>query len=632
MTLTGFNRPARLTSFAAALAMAGAGMAPLAAHAAVTTDPTQALAGRSFTAKIDGLTKGTQYRVLLNSTAPTDRTDGAESNSCSALTAAADVTITCTLTESTAGSYDLKVLDATGTVVQNQAVTVGTPITSTTAPIVEDRPGSTSDSITFTYTPGVEWTYTLTGGTATKVDFGTNPSAGATKTIAVPTAGDVMYSAAALAGYGFVDAAPTGTLRLTSSDPVGIVSVPSASQPVKVDQVRLSNDQVTLTKVPNVTWNIVTTDTQGKETLKPVAFGDGNTVTVPVAPAGDAKTVTLAAVADTGYAFAGGQTQQRVTLTYTDTKAEPTITRVAGTTRFDTAVEIAKKYFPGERTTVYVANGMNFPDALAAGPAAASESAPLLLTAKGSIQANVLDEIRRMKPKSIKVVGGADVVSDDVAAELAKIGAVTRIEGGDRFATAAKVSSSRGATQGTVYIANGMNFPDALAGGSGAAREDASMLLTAPKAMSDETIVELRRLNPKKVVLVGGTDVVSTAVQRQVGDILGTGVEIVRAAGATRFETSALIIENVTGKSYLAADGKTSVLPTTAFLATGLNFPDALAGIPAAHVAKAPLALVRNVCQPVPVKTQLDKLPLTETVRLGSANVVGDWAMSNPGC
>ena len=85
-----------------------------------------------------------------------------------------------------------------------------------------------------------------------------------------------------------------------------------------------------------------------------------------------------------------------------------------------------------------------------------------------------------------------------------------------------------------------------------------------------------------------------------------------------------MIIENVTGKP---ANEMTSV-----FFTTGQNYPDALAGIPAAHVAKAPLALTTPTCLPTAVKAELDKLPLTGTVRLGSTNIVGDFSVLTGGC
>lgn len=205
-------------------------------------------------------------------------------------------------------------------------------------------------------------------------------------------------------------------------------------------------------------------------------------------------------------------------------------------------------------------------------------------------------------------------------AQLARIAPVTRLQGGNRYTTAEDVST-KWSTAGTVYIAFGGNFPDALSGGSGAAGEGAPLLLSMQDSMLPSTSARLRALNPSKVVLVGGTDVLTTNVNRQVAEAVPSAT-IQRAAGVDRYDTSAKIIENVTGKPANQV--------TTAFMATGLNFPDALAGVPAAKVAKAPLALSRPNCLPTSVKTELDKLPaLATAVRLGGPSVIADYALTD---
>lgn len=589
-----------------------------AAAPTITLTPTAPVAGQAFTVKVAGLTAGTQYSVPLTATSANDLANLADSNSCATpAAAAADGTLTCTITETTKGDYQLKVRSATATEFSS-AVTVNDSVASVTAPRVADTPGSTADVITVYKTPGVA-TWTVQGGTP--ITLGANESSrDVTITHGSGASTDVKVLATAAPGYVLADGKTTQEWTLRATTAAQVPAALTVTEPTKADPAGSANDALTFTSTPNVTWTM---------NGAPVTFGSGSTVTVNVPStvtrdANGKATVTVVATAAEGQTFGNGASTRTFTYEFTSARSEPSITRVQGSDRFETAVEIAKKYFPGQRDTVYVANGMNFPDALAAGPAAASAKAPLMLTASGSVKPSVLAEIRRMQPKNIRIVGGTAAVNADVEKQLAEIATVSRIQGADRFATAAKVSAGRSAG-GTVYIASGMNFPDALAGGSGAAREGAAMLLTDGRTLTDETVVELRRLAPKKVVLVGGDDVVRTSVARQVGDIVGN-VQIDRAGGSDRFATSALIIENVTGKP---VDNKA---PTSAFLATGLNYPDALAGIPAAHSVNAPLALTLRQCLPTSVKTQLDKLPLTETVRLGSSNIVGDFSALTGGC
>lgn len=601
-------------STAATVALAAAGLVAPATSAfaapALSIEPAAPVAGSSFTVKVANLTADTTYRLALTSTINTDRTDVSESNSCSATVTATSSTLsrTCTVTENTPGNYDLKLVDSNNVLLANQAVTINSVVSIPTAsqPRIGDNPGA-NDIVTITNIPHVKWTVGVTpvtfaeGQTAQDVAI---TSAASTNTIVTATAD---------AGYVFADGTNKWqrTYRTTNAATVpATLATPTA--PVVNDQPGTANDSVTLSKIANVTWVV---------NGEPISFGANETSkTITAANDKDTGQLNIKALAADGHYFAGNSPEYHFDYTLTDTRAEPARERVAGSNRFETANAIAAKYFPNTTETVYVANGLNFPDALSAGPAAARASSPLLLTMPDSLPASVEAQLRRLQPKTINVVGGPDVVSSAVEAQLERIAPVTRLEGRNRYTTAEDVSR-KWSTSGTVYIAFGGNFPDALSGGSGAAGEGAPLLLSQRDSMLPSTITRLRELNPKKVVLVGGTDVLTTNVARQVGETL-TGEEIVRADGTNRYDTSAKIIENVTGKP---ADKI-----TTAFLATGLNFPDALAGVPAAKVVGAPLALSLPRCLPNSVKTEFDKLPKLDTVvRLGGSDVIADFPLTN---
>jgi hypothetical protein len=101
---------------------------------------------------------------------------------------------------------------------------------------------------------------------------------------------------------------------------------------------------------------------------------------------------------------------------------------------------------------------------------------------------------------------------DSVAASS---GTVSRLAGGDRYATAVAVSRAdypSGAA--TVYVASGGVFPDALSGGPAAARAGGPVLLVARTAIPEVTAAELRRLKPQRIVVLGGTAVVSDGVAK----------------------------------------------------------------------------------------------------------------------
>lgn len=95
------------------------------------------------------------------------------------------------------------------------------------------------------------------------------------------------------------------------------------------------------------------------------------------------------------------------------------VTRLAGVDRYATAVAIsAASYTAGGPTSVYLSTGSAFPDSLAAGPPAGLDGDPILLVSSSRLPASVADEIRRLDPSQVIVVGGPASISEAVRAEL----------------------------------------------------------------------------------------------------------------------------------------------------------------------------------------------------------------------
>lgn len=161
-----------------------------------------------------------------------------------------------------------------------------------------------------------------------------------------------------------------------------------------------------------------------------------------------------------------------------------------------------------------------------------------------------------------------------------------RIDGADRFATSANVSSAiyaPGASTGNgpiVHVASGLNFPDALSASAAAAAVGGPLLLTHPNVVPDAINAELVRLKPSKIVVVGGTSSVSDDVYAQLAKLTPS---ISRISGEDRYATSRAVVA-----SFPAATA------TTVFVATGANFPDALVAGSAAGYQYGPLLLVNG--------------------------------------
>ncbi len=190
----------------------------------------------------------------------------------------------------------------------------------------------------------------------------------------------------------------------------------------------------------------------------------------------------------------------------------------------------------------------------------------------------------------ITVVGGAGVVSDAVLAHLrtCTTGTVTRIAGPDRYATAAAVSRRSFAAADTVYVATGLNYPDALAAGPVAAANDAPILLVRTDSIPEETLSELDRLDPASIVVLGGTRAVSSGVETALRSRYPR-TTLARIAGSDRYETAALI-----------SLGHFAPGVAAAYLAVGSNFPDALTGGAAAAHKSAPVLLTETAELPTP--------------------------------
>lgn len=173
--------------------------------------------------------------------------------------------------------------------------------------------------------------------------------------------------------------------------------------------------------------------------------------------------------------------------------------RLAGADRYQTAALIAERAFP-TADTVYIATGTNFPDALAAVPAAANDEAPILLVKDDGIPGATAEQLARLRPKTIKIVGGVAVVSPAIESALrAYAGSVTRLSGANRYATAAAISKATFPTGApTIFITTGSNFPDALAGSAAAGSIGAPVLLSAARSLPAPTVSEIQRITGKQ--------------------------------------------------------------------------------------------------------------------------------------
>ncbi|MFB2584786.1 cell wall-binding repeat-containing protein [Herbiconiux liukaitaii] len=304
-------------------------------------------------------------------------------------------------------------------------------------------------------------------------------------------------------------------------------------------------------------------------------------------------------------------------------KAKPSVERVSGADRYAVALQIAQRAHPQAipSGTVYLATGGNYPDALSSVPAAVKQGGPLLLTPSDRLLPEVAAEIRRLAPAAIVVVGGTASVSDAVLAELRPLAAtVTRLAGADRYEASRAVARFAFGTAPRSYVATGGNFPDALSAGSAAGSAGIPITLVNGGAGTADaaTVDHFRTMGTSAVTIAGGPNSVGAGVADALKTRIPATVE--RLSGSDRF-TASLAINRAAYSS-----------SSTVYLATGYNYPDALAGGVLAAKSKAPLYMVPGDCVPRGVIDDISRLKATKVVLLGGPSSLSDSVATLSAC
>ncbi|MGH9129941.1 MAG: cell wall-binding repeat-containing protein [Acidimicrobiales bacterium] len=195
------------------------------------------------------------------------------------------------------------------------------------------------------------------------------------------------------------------------------------------------------------------------------------------------------------------------------THAGFTVQHLAGSNRFATAVDIAKVINP---SMILEATGMNFPDALSAGPAAALHHAAILLT-DGATQAPETAAYLAAHPTDVLyAIGGPAATADPSAIPVV---------GTDRFGTATMVASTFFNAVKSIGLASGADFPDALSAVPLLAQQGAPMLLTNPTGSLPTALASWLSVNKSVLsglTAFGGTSALSSGVLSEVTGILSS--------------------------------------------------------------------------------------------------------------
>ncbi len=425
--------------------------------------------------------------------------------------------------------------------------------------------------------------------------------------------GAVAIAAAAIIGFGTTIPAVGVELEPGPSTPPAVTEQPPAptepgsGPPVPEESSPVPADPNTATPVPAVP------EEPAAETSAP---------TPPTDPQPEPETEPAPEEPPADQVESGAATPPFAAALTEITPFAPGAHRLAGADRFDTAIAISQRFAPNV-PVLYVATGLDFPDGLTAAAAAAHLGGPLLLTRPEALPAAVRAEIVRLAPARIVVAGGESVVGPGVYDELTTLTpSITRLGGRDRYESGERLIADAFVSAAQAFVVTGRDFPDALAASAAAGTLQAPVFLVDGLAPSvrPSTIAALRALGVGTVRIAGGSSAVSTAIERQ---LASAGFAVARHQGVDRYLTATAINEAVFGNAVSVA---------SAFLATGTDFADALAGAALAGGLGAPLYTTLGACIPHPVSVALNDLAPAARVILGSTGAVSEAVAQNTAC
>lgn len=247
--------------------------------------------------------------------------------------------------------------------------------------------------------------------------------------------------------------------------------------------------------------------------------------------------------------------------------------RISGPGRVETSIEISK-FENTKSKTVILADARNYPDALAASNLTNGRYSVILV--QNQLTQAIINEITRLEAQDLIILGGTNSISEDIEkglADIAGVKNVSRIAGENRYDTCQKIFSQ--AKKKSLVLASVEIFPDALATSS--ILDQAGLLLTRSGQLPSEAQAAIKDLNHDNFLIVGGENSVQESLATSISNQYQYASHT-RISGNNRYETSAKIGERL--------------VSSTVILASGENFPDALAASTLAQKIDSPILLV----------------------------------------
>ena len=212
-------------------------------------------------------------------------------------------------------------------------------------------------------------------------------------------------------------------------------------------------------------------------------------------------------------------------------------------------------------------------------------------------------------------VSGTVAIYELEAKNLAQEPVVEKLVGKTRYSTAIEVSKKGWSKAETVLLVNGGAIADGTTATPLASAYDAPILLTKKDALLDETLEEIKRLQAKNVIIIGGNGVISADVENA---IESNGLTVSRLGGKNRYDTSLLIAKEI--------DKLVDV--NTVYMAYGLGEPDALSIAAHAGIKKQPIILTEKQSIPTDTYEWLKGEELQNAYFIGGKSVIAPEIIS----
>lgn len=242
-------------------------------------------------------------------------------------------------------------------------------------------------------------------------------------------------------------------------------------------------------------------------------------------------------------------------------KVSAPVEKLAGNTEYDTAVAVSKEGWPNGSKKVIIVNGDIIADGITATPLAATYDAPLLIVKKDTLPKVINEELKRLNPEEIIVVGGTNTIEDSVYNLIASStnAKMSRIWGNDRNETSLKIAQKINYDHDVnkVFIANGFKGDiDALTIAAKAGEDKQPIILTNKSTIPTDSYNWMKSEGLTNAYFIGGPDTLDTEIIHKMAYITkptSGSIYHNRIYGADRHETNAKVMEKFYPQSDLDA-------------------------------------------------------------------------------